>query len=174
MLDQACDRCAERASTYYGANYGNQKFCRVHADEFHAEERERFAAETEKSGGPFPQEGGCPRRGEVGNSDLGKPDVWRYGGGIITADLILTCSYCGSAHPDWFMEVVAEGWEVGATDKSYKAYISRPGESAVAKFYFQHLSHEQRTAFVDLYNARKIRFDRGGGFYRLPFFMVPT
>lgn len=37
-----------------------------------------------------------------------------------------SCSFCGSLHPDRFMELVREGWIVGPTDKGYKAYLSRP------------------------------------------------
>lgn len=36
------------------------------------------------------------------------------------------CSFCGSLHPDRFMELVRQGWVVGPTDKSYKAYLSKP------------------------------------------------
>lgn len=37
----------------------------------------------------------------------------------------LTCSYCGSLHPDKFFELVEAGWVVEPTDKSYKVYIAR-------------------------------------------------
>jgi hypothetical protein len=33
------------------------------------------------------------------------------------------CSYCGSMHPDDFMEAVRNGLEIGPTDKSYKVYV---------------------------------------------------
>lgn len=68
----------------------------------------------------------CPRRmsGEEGL------DEWRTGhagGGIIGQENIgPSCSFCGSLHPDRFMELVQEGWVVGPTDKSYKAYLSHP------------------------------------------------
>lgn len=39
------------------------------------------------------------------------------------------------------------------------------------KFYFEHLSAEQRRRFVELMNAKRLRFN-GGGFYVLPFFCV--
>jgi hypothetical protein len=38
----------------------------------------------------------------------------------------LSCSFCGSLNPDRFMELVRQGWIVGPTDKSYKAYLDRP------------------------------------------------
>lgn len=37
-----------------------------------------------------------------------------------------SCSFCGSLHPDDFLRLVRDGWIVGATDKSYKTYLSRP------------------------------------------------
>lgn len=39
-----------------------------------------------------------------------------------------------------------------------------------AKFYFQHLSPEQRTRFVELINERKMKVGMPGHFYVLPFF----
>jgi hypothetical protein len=41
-----------------------------------------------------------------------------------------------------------------------------------AKFYYQHLSADQRREFVDLYNARTMRLSYPGFFYSLPYFMV--
>jgi hypothetical protein len=37
-----------------------------------------------------------------------------------------SCSFCGSLHPDRFLELIREGWIVGPTDKNYKAYLSQP------------------------------------------------
>jgi hypothetical protein len=52
-------------------------------------------------------------------------DEWdnrtQLGGGIKA----LHCSFCGSLHPDTFMELLEQGAELGPTDKSYKAYIRR-------------------------------------------------
>lgn len=42
-----------------------------------------------------------------------------------------------------------------------------------AKFYFQHLSWEQKQRFVDLYNEQKIKLAYPGHFYTRPFFMAP-
>lgn len=54
-------------------------------------------------------------------------DSWTIGPGLIGQDEAgLSCSFCGSLHPDQFMELVREGWIVGPTDKSYKAYLDRP------------------------------------------------
>ncbi|MFI8535348.1 hypothetical protein ACIGMX_34525 [Streptomyces aquilus] len=71
----------------------------------------------------------CPRRmHEAGPwehaADL---DAWTTGHGVAGQDSIgLSCSFCGSLHPDRFLELVREGWIVGPTDKSYKAYLDRP------------------------------------------------
>lgn len=66
----------------------------------------------------------CPRR----VSDFGPwsreegQDQWTTGHSAVG----LSCSFCGSLHPDRFMELVRDGWVVGPTDKSYKAYLGRP------------------------------------------------
>jgi hypothetical protein len=49
--------------------------------------------------------------------------------------------------------------------------LGKRGPVRHSKFYFEHLSREQMTRFIELYNQRKLKFD-GGGFYRLPYFMV--
>jgi hypothetical protein len=54
-------------------------------------------------------------------------DSWTTGHGVVGQDAIgLSCSFCGSLNPDRFMELVREGWIVGPTDKSYKAYLDQP------------------------------------------------
>ena len=89
-------------------------------------------------------------------------------------------------HPDDFMIVARLGnIDLGPTDKNYKVYVGN------TKFYFQHLSENQKREFVGLYNMRprrqynvndlsfKIVADGGGKmvvgypgrFYVLPFFM---
>ena len=91
----------------------------------------------------------------------------------------LSCSFCGSLHPDRFMELIREGWNVGPTDKNYKAYLSRlpaseEANSIEAKFYYQHLSPEQQVEFVELYNTKRMHVGYPGRFYRWPFFMGPV
>lgn len=89
------------------------------------------------------------------------------------------CSFCGSLHPDRFMELVEAGAEVGPTDKSYKAYLRHSeikGGSGIipngeAKFYYQHLSSEQRVRFVELINEHRMVIGYPGHFYQLPFFV---
>lgn len=81
-----------------------------------------------------------------------------------------TCSYCGSMHPNTFMDLVRNGTEVIPTDKNYKAYV-RTAAQGQAKFYFDHLSEAQKLEFVDLVNEKKILYAEPGRFYVLPYFM---
>lgn len=111
------------------------------------------------------------------------------------------CSYCGSLHPDTFMARLEAGdVELVPTDKSYKAYVKNLGGAAFRqtyrdcppgspphmpdqcdhwttreidqqKFYFQHLSADQRGRLIDLVNAGKIKFGYPGYFYVLPYFV---
>lgn len=101
------------------------------------------------------------------------------------------CSFCGSLHPGKFLELIAQGWSVGPTDKNYKAYLhpvredvpppGRPGDplpqtapQIQSKFYYQHLSPTQQRQFIDLYNQNIMRISTPGHFYVLPFFMCIT
>lgn len=122
----------------------------------------------------------CPRRAETRSTAYG-PDSIERGG---------SCSYCGSMHPDDFMDIARgdKPGELGPTDKSYKVYVE--GTGTFKKFYFQHLSEDQMREFVDLYNARPRRdysagdmtFTGGEGegmkvgypghFYSSPYFMT--
>lgn len=135
----------------------------------------------------------CPRRGPFGLT-LSDPDgdKWREDD---------SCSYCGSLNPDVFMARVEAGdVELVPTGKSYKVYLESVGEAfrqtyrdcpmdsaphmpAVcphwvtrrvehAKFYFEHLSDEQRRRFVELLNERKLKIGYPGHFYVLPFFIA--
>lgn len=174
-----------------------------------------------------PERQTCPRR----MSDWGPwerdegLDRWATDrGGIIGQDQIgQSCLFCGSLHPDRFMELVRDGWIVGPTDKHYKAYLESPltdeqkaarrerwmkqdavarairelGEKdgktperiqadldeqwaeqadgwlhgeQTAKFYYQHLSAEQRAEFITLYNEGRMKVGYPGHFYVLPFF----
>jgi len=91
--------------------------------------------------------------------------------------------------------------EVIPTDKSYKLYLRNDGgeefkqsyrdcppdsectgpddcthwvtrDNPQAKFYFQHLSSEQQTRFIELLNEKKMKIGMPGYFYRLPFFIT--
>ena len=62
-------------------------------------------------------------------------------------------------------------------DRAYAALSSTHAHPSVmhhGKFYFQHLSTEQRMAFVELLNAGSIVIGEPGFFYRPPFFVRPT
>ncbi len=71
----------------------------------------------------------CPRRmSEFGPWERAEGlDQWTTGHGAIGQDRVgPSCSFCGSLHPDRFMELVREGWVVEPTRKSYKANLSEP------------------------------------------------
>lgn len=156
----------------------------------------------------------CPRRRENGMDDPSSPfrgagrnkDKYISGHGLIGQKR--GCSYCGSMHPDDFMQAVRDGKVVGPTDKSYKAYLHEPLTDArkaeirlrmiasyvgngmteaeatelvdsepdiqtgdqIGKFYFQHLSFEQRVEFIALHNAKQMRIGYPGYFYVAPYF----
>lgn len=101
----------------------------------------------------------CPRRVE-GASIFNYPetDTWRPDG---------TCSYCGSISAERFFQAVEDGVEISPTDKSYKAYVKLP---FFAKFYFQHLSDEDKTKFIKLANEHKFNLSVPGYFYTTPYF----
>ncbi len=189
-MEKRCDKCDERAWSFGIAinedrTTRRMALCRVHSDEEDTARRARGDARTEAMGGPIKQH--CPRSDEMFQRDDGGESEWRYWGD----DDVLTCSYCGSLHPDAFMEEVRAGTPVGATDKSYKAYMDtlttrEPVRmNHAAKFYYQHLSSEQRQEFVRLFNERVVmtrRFDPEADDYEvvagrdywsgaLPFFM---
>ena len=78
------------------------------------------------------------------------------------------CSYCGSIDPNSFMLRIKAGDELGVTDKNYKAYL--PGTD-YPKFYFQHLSVEQRREFAAMMSRNEIVYGFPGHFTVLPFFV---
>lgn len=117
----------------------------------------------------------CPRR----MNDYGpwerKPnlDKWIKAGGSWTARVM--CSFCGSMDPEDFMAGVEDGsYTVGPTDKTYKAYVSTETKDMHGKFYYMHLSKEQRRRFVELLNEKKMKIGYPGCFYVLPYFCVPV
>lgn len=127
-------------------------------------------------------------------------DEWRPlrplgGGEAIAPQGYRQCSYCGSLNPDDFMQALLNSDQLGPTDKSYKVYVGKEytDEGAIkhwlelmgfcdehkdlvkpahdyAKFYFQHLSDQQKYDFVDLLNLKLIKIGYPGYFYRLPYF----
>jgi hypothetical protein len=61
----------------------------------------------------------CPRRFDDSSvfRVLAGEDSWMDRNGYPT------CTYCGSLHPDALFEAIAEGRELGPTDKNYKVYV---------------------------------------------------
>ena len=111
-----------------------------------------------------------------------------------------TCSYCGSFNPETFMQRLEAGdIELGPTDKSYKVYVRNVDgemfkqsyrdcgdaeckgpdeckhwttrERNETKFYFQHLSTDQKKRFIELLNEKKIKIGVPHHFYVTPFFI---
>jgi hypothetical protein len=62
------------------------------------------------------------------------------------------------------------GDELDASDQRHWKWETKV--QMQAKFYFQHLSPEQRVRFIELLNAKKLKLDFPGHFYRLPFFIA--
>ena len=90
------------------------------------------------------------------------PLTWRDAG------VYRTCSYCGSLHPDVFMDLCKQGVELTPTDKDYKVYVSHAGTS---KFYFEHLPKEQKLEFLAMLNRGELKIAYPGHFYVLPYFI---
>ncbi len=134
----------------------------------------------------------CPRRDEVPATF--RPDcddTWRDDG---------SCSFCGSLNPDEFMRRLEAGdVRLVPTDKSYKVYVDNEGGESFkqsyrecspgcnvgpdkcphwttrtvseTKFYFRHLSKEQKQEFINLVNVGKVKLAFPGRFYVTPYFM---
>lgn len=168
----------------------------------------------------------CPRR----MTDWGpwereeELDNWKGKGGLV-GQKGRRCSFCGSMHPDQFMQHLRDGAVLGPTDKNYKAYLHAPitdemvaqakkrwlgGTQAdiirtalrnegsdgaaigqalekhwvdyerkniytedIGKFYYQHLSQEQRQEFIDMLNDKTMYIGYPGYIYVRPFFIAP-
>lgn len=95
-------------------------------------------------------------------------DSWETGHGL--ANQVRGCSYCGSMHPDDFMQAVRDGKEIGPTDKSYKLYLG----SSEGKFYTQHLTEDLGWEFHRLWQERKINWGFPGAPYRPLFVPGPS
>ena len=101
----------------------------------------------------------CPRRDEMFALDPEGEDQWIPG-------RYPCCSYCGSISPESFFAAIEAGKELGPTDKNYKVYVD-----GTHKFYFQHLDPAGQRRFVELFNAKRLKFDSTGAFYVLPYFV---
>lgn len=105
----------------------------------------------------------CPRRIEIPSTfKLSAADTWQDRTGK------LYCAHCGSLHPLAFMRAVTNDVVLGPTDKSYKVYV---GPSGGDKFYFQHLSVDDRMTFIRLLNAKVPNIGHPGHFYTRSFFI---
>lgn len=136
----------------------------------------------------------CPRRVEDNQFEqYSSDDFWTTGFGLGGRQGIeQSCSYCGSLHPDTFMKWVLDQAIILPTDKNYKCYARCPypdkheGQITVtkrpygaltmlygmdAKFYFQHLSLDQRLDFISLMNDKTLNMGTPGYFYNMPFFV---
>jgi hypothetical protein len=82
-------------------------------------------------------------------------DTWREGG---MGKQKRSCSYCGSMHPDDFMDAVRTSLKIGPTDKPYKLYV----DGYNGKFYLQHLSDEQQKEFYQLVLDKKVAWGYPG------------
>lgn len=60
-----------------------------------------------------------------------------------------------------------------ASGKYNRPIIRVAGANKRAKFYFQHLSEQEKHRFVDLLNAGTFVFAHPGHFYQLPYFCTP-
>jgi len=93
-------------------------------------------------------------------------------------ELRVISASCEDNKPSWG----TQKWEVadleilrrdGWGGSNYKWMLRAPrGVTAFGKFYFQHLSLEQRIEFVDLINQKTLNIGDPGFFYRMPFFCV--
>jgi hypothetical protein len=126
--DRTCTLCGGENNQSLTIYADGTQTCRDCSDKLHEWERAVDAAETAAMGGPIPQR--CPRRDEMfqqGGPPDELPDEWSLreplGG---AGERFLVCNYCGSLHPDVFMEKLREGWIAGPTDKNYKTYLGRP------------------------------------------------
>ena len=58
-------------------------------------------------------------------------DTYETGRGVVGQSC--GCSYCGSMHPDDFMQAIRDGDTIGPTDKNYKAYVSGTLSAEIAE-----------------------------------------
>jgi hypothetical protein len=163
--DRTCtvDGCSEEA--YIWLRDGRR--CRVHYEQEYAAQKAEFQRLTTEAGGPWPQR--CPRRDEMfQRGGVGDLDLWEIREQLANGIVARHCNYCGSLHSDDFMRMIEEGATVVGTDKNYKAYLRSPA-GPETKFYYAHLSAEQRDRFITLYNEKRMKLGESG-LYRLPFF----
>lgn len=101
----------------------------------------------------------CPRR-------LNELGPWERTEGL-DIPVAGRCPFCGSITPETFLERARDGNQLVPTDKPYKVYLGDTND----KFYFQHLTNEQRREFFDLFQSGRLNLGYPGHFYVLPFFI---
>ncbi len=115
----------------------------------------------------------CPYRSipnAIGIYPAQGEDHWRENKSFFIKNYNFHCSYCGSLNPDYFLEILEKGGEIGPTDKPYKAYIKYKNQDA--KFYFVHLSPLHISKYISLAEKNKLKFGYPGFFYKAPFFIM--
>ena len=115
----------------------------------------------------------CPRKlqdSSYSQIDKEKEDIWQSRNIFQNPNLDKYCSYCGSLHPQIFLDLVEKGAELIPTDKDYKAYITF--KKIETKFYFWHLSKLNINRYIELAEKRKINFAFPGFFYKKPYFLL--
>ncbi|WP_299671653.1 hypothetical protein [uncultured Roseobacter sp.] len=74
-----------------------------------------------------------------------------------------TCSFCGSMHPDDFMEAMREAVDpeiptyIDQTTKYYKRYVCKP-DGALRKFYLWHIPTEEWAKEANELHPHVVRF----------------
>lgn len=94
----------------------------------------------------------CPRRSEAPYQIVPGPDRWLPGASLARG-IGPCCSYCGSLQPEVFLGKLREGWIVGPTDKSYKAYVLQPYTPEELK--------QRKTSSPEWRTARRQALDTG-------------
>lgn len=142
----------------------------------------------------------CPRRSEsVFGLRKEKADTWREDDtcsycGSVNPDTLMTRLEAGdieigptdksykiyvhNAGGAAFKQTYRDCYEQPRTGKAKEPKCTGPDDCSHwvtreindTKFYFQHLSAEQRTKFIEIYNAKRMKIGYPGHFYVLPFF----
>lgn len=73
-------------------------------------------------------------------------------------------------HDVYSLAVAGEETYVADGIVTHNCYVGLAGASSVGKFYYQHLSDEQRARFIELVNDGTMKIGYPGHFYVLPFF----
>jgi len=161
----SCDLCEERAYIFGSTAGGeNIQYCARHYDDLKSWQRALDEQANQAAGGREAQT--CPRRmNEMGPWEPQEMlDTWEVRSNAYGTQR-RCCSFCGSIHPDDFMQLVGDGRKLFPTSKSYKVYLPPDHD----KFYFMHLSPDQQRQFVGWANEGRVKTD--GPWNPLPYFI---